>query len=268
LRAGLVVAARTKWDARTDYLLANLGGVELELGHWDEARDLLEQALQLSEAADNVQHVWSLLRMGELLRRQGRMGAAAQMLEELLPACEKWEDSCSLGACLRSLALVRLASGDLAGAVTAMDYCIQHWQSQGVVLFYDQALWSGIELYLQVGQVDRARELLEALASIAGRVATPAEGAYLADAQGMLAAHECRHTEAAVHFKHATERWHDMEFPYQQACTRKHRAESLLQTGDATLRAEAEQDLASVRTIFLRLGLSETAVTIDSAELR
>jgi hypothetical protein len=34
------------------------------------------------------------------------------------------------------------------------------------------------------------------------------------------------------------------------------------------LRAEAEQDLASVRTIFLRLGLSETAVTIDSAELR
>ena len=267
LRAGLAVAERTRWETRTDYLLANLGAVELELGHWDEARDLLEQALQRSEAADNVQHVWSLLRTGELLRRQGRLEAAAQMLEGLVPACQKWDDCESFGTCLRSLALVRLASGDLAGAVAAMDCCIQRWQSKGVVLFYDQALWSGIELYLQVGRDNRARELLQVLASIAGRTETPAACAYLVDAQGLLAAYECRHAEAAVHFKHATERWHGMEFPYQEAWARKRRAEGLLHAGDTASHEEAMKELDAARTIFRRLGLPETAVTIDSAAL-
>ncbi len=257
LRAGLSVAERTKWETRTDYLLANLGGVELELGHWDEARDLLEQALQRSEAADNVQHVWCLLRTGELLRRQGRLDAAAQMLEGLLPACEKWDDCESLGTCLRSLALVRLASGDLGGAVAAMDRCLQRWQSRGVVLFYDQAMWSGIEVYLHVGRDDRAHELLEDLASIAGRVSTPAMSAYLADARGLMAAHERRYNLAAAHSKEAAEHWHEMGWPYQEALARWRLAEHVLRCGTTSSQAEAIEARATARAIFLRLGAPE-----------
>jgi tetratricopeptide (TPR) repeat protein len=254
LRAGLAVAGRSGWETITDYLRSNLGEAEMELGHWADARDLFDYALKQSEAAYSAQRVWSLLRTGELLRRQGRLDEAGQLLDEVLPACENWDDCVSLGTCLESVALVRLARGDRAGAAAAMDRCIERWQSKAVMLPYDRALWRGVEVYLRVGRDDQARALLADLAVIANHTATPAACVYLADVRGLLAAHECRHGDAATYFKEVGERWHAMGCLYEEARARRHRAESLFRTDEPAALAEAERELDVARTIFERLG--------------
>ena len=89
---------------------------------------------------------------------------------------------------------------------------------------------------------------------MAERSASSLARAALADVQGLMAAHEDRHDEAAAHFRQAAALWHAMEAPYLEAHALRLGAASLLRSGNPGHCAEASTDLAAAEAICAALG--------------
>ncbi|HEY3228764.1 MAG TPA: AAA family ATPase, partial [Roseiflexaceae bacterium] len=149
---------------------SELGHAELELGHWDQAHQALDRAIA-SEFP--IAHLQAAPGKGELLFRQGRLDEARRVLEPIMPLIEKTGDVPVIGEALSVLARIHLALGGVDQAVAIIDQYAAAWRAVGPLVSTASGLGYGVEVYLGVGRRDSARELLEALASIAG----PAGGA-------------------------------------------------------------------------------------------
>jgi DNA-binding NarL/FixJ family response regulator len=189
---------------------------------------------------------------GELLLRRGQVQEALRLLEGIVPECET-----KRGLHLEpwpALARVRLALADSAGALAATEAALQRWRDQGAPAAHEQLLGTAIEVYLATGHQESAAAILAQLARFAQRPATPSARAHFGEACGQVAACEVRHAEAAAQFRAVAVLWHEMGATYREARTRRLRAGSLLQIGDADRRAEATDELAAARAICLSLG--------------
>ena len=264
LREGLAWIEQAGWESHRCKLLANLAEVEIELGYWERAqslvRDLKDEEVAFPRARLLVASVQGKL----LLRAGGPLGEAMSLLEEIQTAGEQEEDIITLRDTLFTLARVYLALGYADQAVQAMDRCSELWRTVGPLLGWEQTLGYGVEVYLRAGRAASARELLEGLLALGRRVDTALSRACMADAQGLVAAHEGRFGEAATHFEHATGLWQAMSCPYEEALAHRRQAESLLHAGDTAARTAAECELGVARAIFRRLGAPETAGMIGA----
>lgn len=254
LREGISFAEQVGIELNRGWLLSTLGGVEMELGHWDQAQQLLDAAIKAGELGYKIARLFAAPKKGELLVRQGRPHEARQLLESILPECEKQGEFQILGELLRTMARAHLALGDVDAAIKATTGCFGAWRGEEPLLSDEDSLGSGIEVYLQAGQWQQARDLLESLSALAVRASTPPVLARLADAQGLFAIHGDNPRDAGGQFGRAAELWAQMELPYQEARSQRRWAESLLQTGDVDGREQARRHLGMARETFARLG--------------
>jgi DNA-binding NarL/FixJ family response regulator len=141
-------------------------------------------------------------------------------------------------------------------------------RAQAALVGTESTLSYGVEVYLAAGRDERVQELLDALATIAARAASPLALAHYDNARGLFAAHENRHDDAAEHFRQAAARWQAMEAPFEQAVSRRRLAESLLLAGDPSAREEAERELAAARVTFERLGAPLELAAADALAAR
>jgi len=230
----------------------SLGIAELSLGHWDAAGELIDRVISHQDA--HIDYVHSIALKAELLLRRGRPEEARQLLEYGLPQINTLSAFLWRSDLWGALALTHLALGAIDQAVAIMDRGIADWRTTGPLVSTEAMLRCGVEVYLAAGRAEPAREPLDALATIAGRVASPLSLAHLEDARGLFAAHENRHGEAAEHFRGAAARWQAMAAPFEEAVARRRLAESLLLAGDAAAREDARRELGMARATFARLG--------------
>jgi ATP/maltotriose-dependent transcriptional regulator MalT len=92
--------------------------------------------------------------------------------------------------------------------------------------------------------------------------------AIAADIQGVRARYEERHADAAASFAQALMMWQQHSLPYEEAWSRRNRAQSLLQANEPALRDEARQELSAARHIFERLGAGLELQRIDTTMRR
>jgi len=230
-----------------------LGIAQMRLGQWDQAHESLDRGIRVGELVEPAARLFAIPEKAELLLRQGRL-EEARRLESVLPACEKHGVFWNLGNLSSALARTRLALGDTSQAVAIMDRCVAAWREIGPLVSTEPALSSGVEVYLRAGRADSAHELLDALATIAGRADSPFSLAHYDDTRGLFAAHEGRHAKAAEHFRQAAARWQAMDAPFEEAVARRRLAESLLLTGDAAAHEDARHELGEARAVFEHLG--------------
>jgi tetratricopeptide (TPR) repeat protein len=149
-----------------------LGIAQIRLGQWHQAHETLDRGISAGELVEPAARLYAIPEKAELLLRQGRL-EEARRLESMLPACEKLGMFVHFGTLSAALARTYLALGDTAQAVAFMDHCIAAWREIGPLVWTESALVGGVEVYLRAGQEQSARELLDALATIAGRTDSP-----------------------------------------------------------------------------------------------
>jgi DNA-binding CsgD family transcriptional regulator len=251
-REGLALARQHGWELRMSGDCGyGWGFAQMLLGEWERAHQTLDRAISAGEWGH-----WAGLdataRKGLLLLWQGRPEDARRLLEEIVPADEHRRSWLSLRGPI--LARVRLALGDSAGALAAMETWVDAWRGAGSPPKWGWPLGVGVEVYLGAGRHEQAEELLRELSASAERPAARMAQATLADGQGLVAAHEGRHVEAAAHFRQEAVRWQEMEAPYPEAHARRLGAASLLRSGDRGHREEARTELAAAQAICTTLG--------------
>lgn len=257
LQEGIAFARQVGWEFGVNSLLEKLAWVEMERGQWAEAHRLLDQASTMGSWEISIE---GLLTRSELLLRQGRIDEAYQLLEQFSVS---GINTHLHGHLLVLLARVYLVRGDRQQALAIMDQCVLFWHTHDLTAFVHEDMhYYGIAVYLQAGQPDRCYALLRAFR--ASMRQTPIVRALLADAEGLVAACEGRHTDAVEHFRRAVATWAELEYPFDEAQSRRYLAESLLQERDVARRTQAQQELIHARSIFERLGAPLELAAVDA----
>jgi DNA-binding NarL/FixJ family response regulator len=252
---GMALARRLGWEVRMGGDCLAAGMALLELGRWDEAHAVLDRGLRAAELGHPFARVHAAAWKAVLLLRQGRLSEAEQLLGEVLPHWEARGDrEYDYPSVDLALAMVRSARADHAEALRVMEQVIARWRGLRSPVWGSGLLRYGVEIYCGAEQQEQAQELLPELAALAGRLPTPLAHAALADAQGLVAASQGGHAEAAAHFQQAAALWHAVEAPYLEAHARRLGAESLLQSGSAGHLDEARAELATAQAICAALG--------------
>ncbi|HEX7243205.1 MAG TPA: hypothetical protein VF263_23170, partial [Longimicrobiaceae bacterium] len=251
------------WESGRGRLTSNLARVEMELGDWAAAGELLDRAIRAGETGYPASLVSAVPWKAELLLRRGRPEEARALLEEVLPECERHGASRAHQAACPVLARTLLALGDPAGAADAMDRCAAALRSGQASSAHLDALECGVRVYLRAGRCPSARELLDALASVAARAPSPMAAARLADALGR--AGECRGDgTAAPRFREAAAAWAEMGLPFQEGESRRRLAAVLLRSASPADREEGAREAARARALFERLGAAGELARLDA----
>ncbi len=254
LREGIEYTNRAGWEPSVSLLPGKVGEVEMQLGHWEKAAELMDSAIESGRMGHPISRLKSLPDKAELLRRQGRLDEARRLLEGALPEYERQGEFQAMRELGPVLARVYLALGDTSAAATAIDRCMSMWRDLEAKGRSERLLSTGIEVYLRAGKDAEARELLAALSETADRKVGPLGTALLEAASGLIAHHYGRWQDAAARFERAIVLWQQMGLPYEEAVSRRRRAESLLRAHDPSMRENARQELALARRTFERLG--------------
>lgn len=260
IREGIAFGAQVGWESFTSQLRSILAWIEMYLGHWEQARILIDA--EMNERP--VSCPWILITKAELLFYQGEIGAARQVFETVLTVCETANEPHLLEHALMHLARVLLRSGDPAQAIATVDRCRQLIQQWPATVDSADVLYCAIDIYLGAGAVTSARSLLASLVKIDEQKPNPLTRTLCAEAQGLLALYEHRFAEAVGYFERAGTGWRAMELPFDAAVSRRRLAESLLQTGDPAHRERARQELTAARQRFAHLGAVLELASVDA----
>jgi DNA-binding CsgD family transcriptional regulator len=264
LREGLTLADQHGFDLYKGFMQHNLAEAEMALGHWDESRELIEQAILAGKLGYPIARLVGMPDKGELLLRQGRLEEAQYVLEEILPECEQQGEFQRLHRVYAILAQVYLARGNIGSAMRMIERGVALWRETRSLLRSTLLLRVGVEVALAAGHDERVDELIAGLTAIAADAAQPLALAYFADAQGLIAMHEGRNDDAAMHFQDAIERWQAMGCPYEEAGARQHWAEIRLLSGEPDARRQASTALITARETFARLAARLEIESVDA----
>ena len=204
----------------------------------------------------------------ELLARQGRTDEAVDVWAELLAEVERRDEIQWLGGMWHLAAIIRLQQADVAAAVAAMDRSVELWQTPGPRLGNEEMLCTAVQVYLAAGKPEQAAEHLMSLSALAACTQTPPVHAFHEIALGLSAAAAGEHASAAAHFDRAAGLWRSIEVPYQEARSRRRRAESLLAEGTESSRDVAAMELVAARETFANLGAMIELEAVDATARR
>ncbi len=210
-------------------------------GDWVAAEREARRACQEIDGfhIPNVAAGW--VEVGEVRRRLGDLAGA----DEAFARAEALTGQQSAGLAMLWLAQGRL---DAAGALITRLLEEQTWN----VLARGRLLPARVQIALAADDLVAAEISTEELERIAAQHRSPLLGAAALAARGrlQLARREC--PEARTTLRHALERWHELEVPYEVATTRLLLAQACRACGDED---EAARSLALAAEVFDRLGV-------------
>jgi ATP/maltotriose-dependent transcriptional regulator MalT len=210
-------------------------------GDWAAAEREARRACEEIEGfhLPNVAAGW--VEVGEVRRRLGDLTGA----EEAFARSEALTGQQCAG-----LAMLWLAQGRVAAAATLISRLLeeQSWNA----LARGRLLPARVQIAVAAGDLDAAEQATSELERIATDHRSPLLGACALSARGrlQLARGEC--PVARTTLRHALERWHELEVPYEVATTRLLLAQACRACGDDD---EAARSLALAAEVFDRLGV-------------
>ncbi len=180
--------------------------------------------------------------LGEVRRRRGDLEGAMAAFGEALQL--GWDPQ-------PGLALTLLARGEAAAAFRGIERVFL--EPQPTTQCEDRAslLLARVQIALAAGQVASAREAVAALEGLAASSSSPWTTGACAEAQGRLALHDERQSEAVAALARARRAWSDLDAPFELASTCSVLAAALEADDDA---AGARLELTTARAIFARIG--------------
>jgi len=155
------------------------------------------------------------------------------------------------------LALVLLARGDAAAAAAAIDVAVAE---AGDAVTRAQRLPAFVEIMLEVGRVDDARQKANELAAIARTSKTPFLTAAAAQADGAVLLAEGDPRAALARLRRAWGLWRELETPYEAAQTQVLVATGCRAIGDDET---ARLECGSARRTFAQLGAVGALERVD-----
>lgn len=247
------IARAAEWSAALDQWLGTLpqlGGVYFGncriyrailmrlRGDWSRAEAELEQACR-DLAADGqlvAGHAW--YELGELRRLRGEPGVE-----------EAFEQATALGHVAQpGLALHRLSQGDAQAAGAGLRRVLAERTHVGDRLVLLPAV---VETWLAAGRLDEAKEAVIELERSAQTYPTTAVRAILDAARGAVALGEDRAGDALVRLRAASNRWRELDAPYETAQVSVRIGEGCRAVGDEE---GAGMELRAALATFERLG--------------
>ena len=207
-------------------------------GQWSRAEDELQQAC-LDLAVDGqlvAGHAW--YELGELRRLRGEPGVE-----------EAFEQATAFGHIAQpGLALYRLGQGNAQAAGAGLRRVLAERESAGdrVIL-----LPAAVEVSLAAGRTDDANEVVTEMAQTAHTYPTTAMQAILEAARGAVALSDDRPAEALARLRAASDRWRELDAPYETAQVGVRIAQGCRALGDEE---GARMEFRAALATFERLG--------------
>lgn len=250
-------AALARWCGEQPDMVAFSGvcmvhraGILQLLGAWPDAIDEARRAGERCLRASNRQAAAAAFyRQAELHRLRGDLGAAEAAYRSASEG--GWDPQ-------PGLALLRVAQGRLAAALAATRRALEGTTE---ALARTRLLPAHIEILLDAGEIQEAREACRELERIAQEVGTPVLGALSAQAQGAvdLAAGDAGAALGAL--RRAWQVWEEIDAPYLRARVAELTARACAALGD---RDGHELQLAAARTVFEALGAAPDLARLDA----
>jgi DNA-binding CsgD family transcriptional regulator len=173
-------------------------------GDWSRAEAELEQACR-DLAVDGqlvAGHAW--YELGELRRLQGQPGVQ-----------EAFQQATAFGHVAQpGLALYRLSQGNAQAAGAGLRRVLAERELAGDRLVL---LPAAVEVCLAAGQIDEAKDVITELEKTAQTYPTTATRAILDAARGAVALSEDRPADALARLREASDRWRELDAPYETA---------------------------------------------------
>jgi predicted ATPase/DNA-binding CsgD family transcriptional regulator len=249
LEAGLALADRSGIELYTDSLLGELAQARLELGDWQRAAELVEQAIANARMYHNQSCDFVPIKV-ELLLRQGRTAEARHLIDEMLPKAEQQSDRWVLGCLLFVHGLALFAEGNTTAAAEAVRRSLTLWHIHELPTKLKGLIAEAVEIYLAAGHQDEVTRLMAILEPHTDDEHQRVRGT-VDEAYGLLAAYTGNQQVAAARFAQAATHYAVADAPYQEVRARRRVATSLLQLGETT---QATKAVAAARAIAERLG--------------
>lgn len=247
------IARATEWSVALDHWLGTLpqlGGAYFGncriyrallmrlRGEWSRAEAELEHACR-DLAVDGrrvVGHAW--YELGELRRLQGRPGVE-----------EAFERATAFGRVAQpGLALYRLGQGDAQAAGAGLRRVLAERELAADRLLL---LPAAVEISLSAGRIDEAKDAITELEKIAETYPTTAVRAILDTARGAVGLIENRPADALRRLREASDRWRELDAPYETAQVGVRIAEGCRALGDEE---GALMELRAALATFERIG--------------
>jgi DNA-binding CsgD family transcriptional regulator len=207
-------------------------------GDWSRAAAELEQACR-DLAVDGRRvagHAW--YELGELRRLLGDPGVE-----------EAFEQATAFGHVAQpGLALLRLGQGNAQAAGAGLRRVLAERELAGDRL---ALLPAAVEISLAAGRIEEAKEVVTELEATARSYPTTAVRALLESARGAVALAEHRPADALARLREASDRWHELDAPFEAAEVGVRIGEGCRALGDAE---GAQMELRAALATFERLG--------------
>jgi class 3 adenylate cyclase/tetratricopeptide (TPR) repeat protein len=244
-REGSRFARRRGMEEPAIGLDAIIVGALADLGALEEALGLAEKLAPRQEESGSVLCLLSI-RSAQLwvLHVRGEYAAATGLGQWIADRAREYADPENLAVAYPPAAALRLAQGDVAGALALLaELSNAHaaWAAP-----YAANLATAIRAALAAGAPKLAAELAGAV-----QPRHPLQQHAVVTAHALLAEHDGQHAEAAGLFADAADRWEQFEVPWEQAQALLGHGRCLLTLGQP---GEARGPLRTARDLFATLG--------------
>ena len=217
-------------------------------GSWPDALEEARRARRRFVETNNPTAGLALYREAELLRLQGDLGAAEDSYRDSSRA--GWEPQ-------PGLAQLRLAQGRVADAAAAIRRVTAE---RADPLRRAAVLPAYVEIMLEAGETEEARQACDELEEIAGRYSSAMLDALVAYERGAVELASGNVPRALEFLRRALDSWRLLEAPYEIARTRMLIGEACRALDDTdTFKLELESALEG----FVRLGALPDAVSVE-----
>jgi DNA-binding CsgD family transcriptional regulator/tetratricopeptide (TPR) repeat protein len=263
-REAVAYAERVGFDLRIAVMLPKLAWIEFMVGEWHQAEARIAQTLRAADLGAPIERSYVQMIQADLMLRQGRTSAAAELIAELRPRLPGPNDCWDALNTAHLQSLVYADGGDLRRAAGAVDEALRVWNIGGRPR---RAIWQlvdALDILLRAGRAGDARVLLAtAEGLLAAAAPTQVELAKLAEARGLVFTSA---PEALGQLRTAADTWQRIGLPFEEGCARRRLAEALLQRGTPAAREQARQELQLARTLLEALGAAPELSRLEAVE--
>jgi class 3 adenylate cyclase/tetratricopeptide (TPR) repeat protein len=250
-RAGSAFAKRRGIEEVTHGLNAIVVRALVDLGSLAEAISLAGELTPRFEEAEDVLalvEVRSALLLA--LNVRGEYAAAAALGHWIAERAHELANPADLADAYPLAATLRVAQGDVSGAITLLTELSQAYQAREYAP-YAANLGEAVRAALAAGAPELAAGLAEGV-----QTTVPLGQNAMVTARAVLAEHHGEHAEAAVLFADAANRWELFGVPWERAQALLGQGRCLLALGRP---AEAQAPLQTAREIFASLGANPSS---------